>query len=71
MKSLKVSALGLLVVLTGIMVLWITEAVPREELRNAAPKAIGVVLVLMLASFAWSTLRGAPPDRDHTDKPVP
>ena len=71
MRSLKLGALGLLIVLTGIMLLWVTEALPREELRDLAPKAIGAVLVLVLASFAWSTLRGTPSDRDQTDKPVP
>jgi len=71
MKPLKLGALSLLIVLTGILLLWVTEAVPRAELREMTPKAIGVVLVLILASYAWSVLRGEPTSTDHTDKPVP
>lgn len=53
------------------MLLWVTDALPRDELRDMAPKAIGAVLILTLASFAWSAMRGAPHERDSTDKPVP
>jgi hypothetical protein len=70
MRSLKLGALGLLVVITGIMLLWVTDAVPRDDLKDIAPKAIGAVLVLVLASYVWSAMRGEP-SGDHTDKPVP
>ena len=70
MRSLKLGALGLLVVVTGIMLLWVTDAVPRDDLKDIAAKAIGGVIVLVLASYVWSLMR-APGTTDHTDKPVP
>src|SRR6185503_12457885 len=53
MRSLRLGALGLLIVITGILLLWVTNAVPRADITDIAVKAIGAVLVLVLASFAW------------------
>jgi len=71
MRSLRLGALGLLIVITGILLLWVTNAVPRADITDIAVKAIGAVLVLVLASFAWDAIRGTQPASDHTDKPVP
>jgi hypothetical protein len=71
MRSLKLGALGLLIVITGVMLLWVTDAVPRADLSDIALKAIGAVVVLVLASFAWDAVRGTPASSDSTDKPVP
>ncbi|HMC54020.1 MAG TPA: hypothetical protein VKH19_02520 [Gemmatimonadaceae bacterium] len=71
MRSLKLGALGLLVVITGVMLLWATNAVPRADIPDIAMKSIAAVLVLVLASFAWDAIHGTPASTDHTDKPVP
>ncbi|HJQ22036.1 MAG TPA: hypothetical protein VJ867_16950 [Gemmatimonadaceae bacterium] len=70
MRSLKLGALALLVVVTGILLLWVTDALPAKDLRDLAPKAIGAVLILMLAGFAWDSFR-QPDHVDASDKPAP
>jgi len=73
MRSLKLGSLGLLIVLTGVALLWVTNAIARENLTDVATKAVGAVIVLVLASLAWSMIRGdtSAPTSDSTDKPVP
>ena len=73
MRSLKIGSLGLLIVLTGVALLWVTDAMPHEDLTDVATKAVGAVVVLVLASLAWSVLRGdkATSTTDSSDKPVP
>ena len=73
MRSLKIGSLGLLIVMTGVALLWVTNAMPHEDLTDVAAKAVGAVVVLVLASLAWSMIRGdrSVPADDSTDKPVP
>ena len=71
MRIAKLGFLGALIVVTGLALLWVTEAVPHEDVREMAPKALGAVVVLVLAGLVWNALRGNPMERDETDKPVP
>jgi hypothetical protein len=72
MRSLKLGSFGLLIVLTGVALLWVTNAMPQEDLTDVATKAVGAVVVLVLASLAWSVLRGEKSaTTDSTDKPAP
>jgi hypothetical protein len=71
MRAAKIGAVAALVVLTGLALLWVTEAVPRADIQDMAPKALGAVAVLVLAGILWSVLRGGAGARDDTDKPVP
>jgi hypothetical protein len=70
-RAVKIGVLAALIVVTGLALLWMTEAIPRADVREMTPKALGAVLVLVLASLAWSAVRGNPAGRDDTDKPVP
>jgi len=70
MRSAKLGLVGLLIVGTALTLLWITEAVPRSEVENAAPKALLAVGVLVIAGIVWSELRGST-SVDDTDKRVP
>lgn len=70
MRPLRLGALGLLIVVTGILLLWVTNAIPSKDLRDLAPKAIGAVVILVLASIAWDAFR-RPQHVDSSDKPAP
>jgi hypothetical protein len=71
MRLAKLGALGALLVATCLGLLWITEAVPRDQLEDVALKALGAVAILVVAGFAWSAIRGRGAGADTTDKPVP
>ena len=71
MRIVKLGVLAALIVVTGLALLWVTEAVPRADLRDMAPKALGAVAILVIASYVWSILRGRTGAVDATDKPVP
>ena len=64
-------AVAALIVLAVVGVLWMTEAVPRDDLQDVALKALGAILVLVLAGVAWSAMRGTTGTPDETDKKVP
>ncbi len=71
MRVLKLGAIAGLVVITGLALLWVTEAIPREDVRDIAPKALGAVLVLIVAGAVLVSVRGKSDVPDPTDKPVP
>lgn len=71
MRSAKLGAVAALIVLAVVGVLWVTEAVPRDDLKDVAPKALGAILILVLAGVAWSAMRGPAGATDETDKKVP
>ncbi len=70
MRSAKLGLVGLLIVGTALTLLWITEAVPRNEVESAAPKALLALGVLVVAGIVWSALRGST-TVDETDKRAP
>jgi hypothetical protein len=71
MRAAKLGTVAALIVLAVAGVLWMTEAVPRDDLQDVALKALGAILVLVLAGVAWSAMRGAHGAPDETDKKVP
>jgi hypothetical protein len=71
MRPAKLGILAALIVVTGLALLWVTEAVPRDDLWDMAPKALGAVAILTIAGIIWSSMRGSPHTRDDSDKPVP
>jgi hypothetical protein len=71
MRSAKLGAVAALIVLAVVGVLWVTEAVPRDDLKDVAPKALGAILILVLVGVAWSAMRGPAGAADETDKKVP
>ena len=71
MRIAKLGAVAALLVVTGLALLWVTEAIPRADVENMAPKALGAVVVLVIAGVVLSMMRGSSTTRDDTDKPVP
>ena len=71
MRAAKLGAVAALIVLAVMGVLWMTEAVSRDELPGLTFKALGAVLVLVLAGVAWTAVRGSVSGPDETDKKVP
>ena len=71
MRAAKLGAVAALIVLAVVGVLWMTEAVPRDDLQDVTLKALGAILVLVLAGVAWSAMRGPTATPDETDKKVP
>ena len=70
MRSAKLGLVAALIVVTGLALLWITEAVPRADVEDMAPKALLALAVLVIAGIVWSMLRGTS-SPDDTDKRVP
>lgn len=70
-RTLKLGLIGALIVLTVLGLLWVTEAIPRDDVAAMAPKALGAIVILILAAAAYSMLRGGSHQPDRTDKPVP
>jgi hypothetical protein len=58
-------------VMAVLALLWITEAVPRSDIAEMAPKAFGALVVLIVAGVALDALSGKTNAPDSTDKPVP
>lgn len=71
MRVIKLGGIAVLIVSTSLALLWVTEAIPRADVRDIAPKALGAVLVVMLAGVVWAAFRGGTDLPDSTDKPVP
>jgi len=71
MRTVKLGVLGALIVVTCLALLWVTEVVPRADIKDIAPKALGAVVVLVIASVVWSAISGKTSKMDNTDKPVP
>jgi hypothetical protein len=71
MRIAKLGVLAALIVLTILALLWVTEAVPREQLTDIAPKALGAILVLEVAALIWSRVRGRTRVSEGSEKPVP
>lgn len=67
----RVGVLTALVVLTVLALLWVTEAVPRDQIEAIAPKALAALAILVVAGLVGSALRGNADAPDSTDKPVP
>jgi len=70
MRSAKLGLAAVLIVMTGLTLLWVTEAIPRAEIERMAPKALLAVAVLVVAGILWSALRGST-TVDETDKRAP
>ena len=71
MRMAKLGAVATLIVVTILALLWVTEAMPRTDVENMAPKAIGAIVILVAAGVVLSMLRGSTTDTDDTDKRVP
>jgi len=71
MRAIKLGGVAALLVMAVLALLWITEAVPRADIAEMTPKALGGLLVLILAGVALRALTGRTSTPDSTDKPVP
>lgn len=71
MRAAKLGALAALLAFAVIGVLWVTEAVPRQDLKDAMPKTLGAIAILVVAGVVWSLMRGEHGTPDETDKRVP
>ena len=71
MRAAKLGALAALLAFAVIGVLWVTEAVPRQDLKDAMPKTLGAIAILVVVGIVVSLLRGQPGTPDETDKRVP
>jgi hypothetical protein len=71
MRAIKLGAAAALLVVATLALLWITEAVPRADIAEMAPKALGALVVLIVAGVALAALSGKTSAPDNTDKPVP
>ena len=71
MRAIKFGALSSLLVAAVLALLWVTEAMPRSDVADMAPKAFGAIVVLVLTGVLLTALRGDARTPDNTDKPVP
>jgi hypothetical protein len=58
-------------VLSVLALLWVTEAVPRDDLAQMAPKALAALAVLIVAGALLGAIAGRNDAPDNTDKRVP
>lgn len=71
MKVVKVWLLAGLVAAAVLGVLWATDVLVGDDLSRAARTTLTAILILALAHYAWTVIRGHGPGPDRTDKPVP
>jgi len=71
MRALKLGAVAALVVAATPALLWVTAAIPRDDVADMAPKALGAVAVLVVAGILLGLFRVGATTPDQTDKPVP
>lgn len=71
MKVMKVWLLAGLTAAAVLGVLWATDVLVGDDLARAARMTLTAILILGLAHYAWTVIRGHGPGPDRTDKPVP
>jgi len=71
MRALRLGAVAALVVAATLALLWVTGAVPRSDIADMAPKAMGAVAVLVVTGVLLGLFRARVDTPDQTDKPVP
>ncbi len=71
MRAMRLGGLAAVIVAAVLALLWITEAVPRSDVADMAPKALGAIAVIMVAGVVVTAIRGGTGSADGTDKPVP
>jgi hypothetical protein len=71
MRGLKLGAVAVLLVVAVLALLWVTEAVPRSDVADMAPKALAAVGILVVAGVALGAVAGRTDVPDQSDKPVP
>lgn len=71
MNVIKVWLLIGLVAVAILGVLWATEALTTDRVLEAGRMALSAIIILALAHYVWSVVRGHSSGPDKTDKPVP
>ena len=71
MRIVRVWLLAGLVAVAILGVLWAAGILGGNDLRDAARMTFSAIIILALAHYAWTLVRGRASGPDRTDKPVP
>ena len=71
MKILRIWLLVGLVAVAALGVLWATDVLVGDDLQDATRMTLSALIILAVAHYAWTLVRGRAGGPDKSDKPVP